>query len=196
MEKLKLFGKYLFSLAIIYFSTSILLFANEVGNTRKALPILIEKLDAIENSKNIQEVLRLAVQITENTAHVSNGISAFSKELPGIYREVEKTRAVIPGILEEIRAVRGDLPLFYSEVDKTRSVVPDILEEVRALRQELPKLVAETRDLIKRAEKASDKAGKGAVQGVIKGIITAPINVIESGISDVKEKVSDQKKNK
>ena len=193
MEKLQILVKYLLALSLIYFSTALLLFGNEVAKTRKTIPILIEKLDSIENSQNILEVLRLAEQITQNTAQVSDGISALRKDLPKIYSEVEKTRKVIPGILEEIRAVRSDLPVFYDEVEKTRAVVPEILEEVRALRQELPKLMAETGALLKRAEKASDKAGKGAIHGVIKGIITAPLNLIESGISEVKEKISGKK---
>ena len=189
MEKFQIIGKYLMALALIYFSTALLLFVHEVAETRKAIPILIEKLDSIENSQNIREVLRLAAQITQNTVQISDEISAFRKDLPAIYTEVEKTRNVIPGILEELRAVRGDLPAFYAEVEKTRAIVPEILEEVRALRKELPRLMAETGALIDRAEKASDEAGKGAVHGVIKGIITTPINVIESGISDVKEKI-------
>ena len=189
MEKLQIIGKYLMALALVYFSTALLLFVHEVAETRRAIPILIEKLDSIENSQNIQEVLRLAAQITQNTVQISDEISAFRKDLPAIYTEVEKTRNVIPGILEELRAVRNDLPAFYAEVEKTRAIVPEILEEVRALRKELPKLMAETGALLDRAEKASDEAGKGAVHGVIKGIITTPINVIESGISDVKEKI-------
>ncbi len=189
MDKLQILSKYLLSLALIYFSTSLLLLVNEIGQTRKALPILIEKLDSIENSENIQEVLRLAVEVTKNTAHVSDEVSAFRKDLPKLYSEVEKTRNVIPGILEEVRAVRSDLPVFYTEIEKTRAVVPEMLEEVRALRKEMPKLLAETGALLDRAEKASDKAGKGAVHGVIKGIITTPLHVIESVISNVKEKV-------
>lgn len=190
MDKLQILSKYLLSLALIYFSTSLLLFVNEIGQTRKALPILIEKLDSIENSANVQEVLRLAVEVTKNTAHVSDQVSAFRKDLPKIYREVEKTRKIIPGILEEVRAVRSDLPVFYNEVDKTRAVIPEVLIEVRALRKEMPKLLAETGALLDRAEKASDRAGKGAVHGVIKGIFTTPLHVIESVISDVKEKIS------
>lgn len=190
MEKLQIFSKYLMALALVYFSTTLLLFVQEVTRTRKALPLLIEKLDSIENSDNIQEVLRLAVQITKNTAHVSDEVSAFRKDLPTIYREVEKTRNVIPDILEELRAIQSNLPEFYAEVEKTRSIVPEILKEVRALREELPNLIAETETLLKRAEKVSDEAGKGAVHGVIKGVITAPLNVIESGISGISDAVS------
>lgn len=190
MEKLQIFSKYLMALALVYFSTTLLLFVHEVTKTRKALPLLIEKLDSIENSENIQEVLRLAVQITKNTAHVSDEVSAFRKDLPTIYREVEKTRNVIPDILEELRAIQSNLPEFYAEVEKTRSIVPEILKEVRALREELPNLIAETETLLKRAEKVSDEAGKGAVHGVIKGVITAPLNVIESGISGISDAVS------
>ena len=189
MEKLQILSKYLLSLALIYLSTSLLLFVQEVAKTREAIPLLIEKLDSIENSENIQEVLRLAVQVTQNTAHVSDEVSAFRKDLPTIYTQVKKTRNVIPGILEELRAVRSELPEFYTEVEKTRATIPEILIEVRALRKELPKLIAETGTLLKRAEKASDKAGKGAVHGVIKGIITTPFHVIESVISGVKEKI-------
>lgn len=193
MEKLQIFVKYLMALSIIYFSTTLLLFVNEVERTRKALPLLIEKLDSLENSQNIKEVLSLTAQITLNTANVADEITAFRKDLPTIYSEVEKTRKVIPDILGELNAVRTDLPTFYREVAKTRAIIPEILTEVRALRKELPKLVAETRVLLDRAEKASDDAGKGAVHGVIKGIITAPINVIESGISGISETISGDK---
>ena len=68
MEKLQILVKYLLALSLIYFSTALLLFGNEVAKTRKTIPILIEKLDSIENSQNILEVLRLAAQITQNTA--------------------------------------------------------------------------------------------------------------------------------
>ena len=190
MEKLQIIGKYLLSLSLIYFSTALLLFVHEVAETRKSVPILIEKLDSIENSQNIQEVLRLAAQITQNTVQISDEISAFRKDLPALYTEVEKTRVIIPGILEEARAIRSDLPAFYAELEKTRAIVPEMLKEVKALRSELPRLLAETGTLIDRAEKASDEAGKGAVHGLIKGIITTPLHVIESGLSDVNEKLS------
>ena len=189
MEKLQILSKYLMALALIYFSTTLLLFVYEVAETRRAVPILIEKLDSIENSENIQEVLRLAAHITKDTARISGEISAFRKDLPALYTEVEKTRNVIPGILDEVRAVRSDLPAFYAELEKTRAIVPEILQELQALRSELPILLAKTETLLKRAKKVSDEAGKGAVHGVIKGIITTPLHVIESGISDVKEKV-------
>jgi len=194
MDKLQILSRYLLSLALIYFSTSLLLFVNEVAETRKALPLLIEKLDSIENSENILEILRLAVQVTKNTAHVSDEVAAFRKDLPEIYTELDKTRKLIPGILEEIRAVRSDLPLFYSEVEKTRVVVPEVVNEVRDLRKEMPRIIAEAGALLDKAEKASDKAGKGAVHGVVKGIITTPLHVIESVISDVKDKVIEKEK--
>lgn len=218
MEKLQLIGKYLLALAIIFLSTALLLFVNEVGQTRKAIPQLIEKLDSIENSENIIKVLTLAAQITENTAKVSGEVSDLRKDLPTLYSElektralvpgilkesesirrdlpelyaqVEKTRALIPGIMEEVETVRRELPLFYSEVEKTRLLIAQTLEEVKAVRKEAPQFIADTEKLIKKARKASDEAGKGAVHGVVKGVITAPLDVIESGISGVKETVT------
>ena len=195
MKKLQIIGKYLMALSLIYFSTALLLFVHEVAETRRAIPVLIEKLDSIKNSQNIQEVLRLAAQITKDTVRISDEISAFRKDLPALYAEVEKTRNLIPGVLDEVRAIRSDLPAFYAELEKTRAIVPEILQELQALRSEIPILLAETKALLKRAEKVSDDAGKGAVHGVIKGIITTPLHVIESGIADVKEKIIGKEEN-
>ena len=208
MEKLALLSKYLLSLAIIYFSTVLLLLVNEAAETRKAIPLLIDKLDSIENSENILEVLRMAAQITGNTARVSEEVTAIRKDLPALYSEIDKTRAVIPGILEEVKAVRDELPGLYTEVDKTRNLIPEILKEmestrnlvpniineVKAVREDTPKLLANTSDLLDRAQKISDEAGKGAVHGAVKGVLTAPLNVLESGFSTVKDTVTGKEK--
>lgn len=218
MEKFQLIGKYLIALALIYFSTVLLLLVHEAAQTRKAIPQLIEKLDSIENSENIIKVLSLAAQITGDTAKISGEVSDLRKGLPALYAEVEKTRALIPGILKESEAIRHDLPELYAQVEKTRALIPGIikevetvrrelplfysevektgllvsqaLEEIKAVRKEAPQFIADTEKLIREAKKAGDEAGKGAVHGVVKGVITAPLDVIESGISGVKEKVT------
>lgn len=222
MERFQLIAKYLMAAAIIYFSTVFLFFVTEATNIRETIPGILDRVDNIEKSENLIEALRLAARISDNTAKISADVAKLREELPGLYSEIDKTRALVPVIVEEIKAVRaelprlyeevdktraavpiivdevkavrGELPRLYEEVDKTRATVPVIVDEVKAVREEAPKILADTEALVDRASKISKEAGKGAVHGVVKGVITSPIDILESGFTTIKDSVTDSGK--
>jgi len=118
MSKSLIFIKILFSLAIIYLATAIIIFTNEITETRKTIPQVLTTIEQFEKDAKIKSIL-LSI---ENTT-----------------KEIKAVRETIPKILEEIERVRKLTPEILSRVDNINASIPPILEESKKIRGSIPK---------------------------------------------------------
>lgn len=182
MEKFQILSKILFSIAIIYFSTAVIITVNEASQTREALPGIIQQVQTLEKNSKIANMLN-------QTSKLVSEIAEIRKQIPAILEEVKATRNAVPLIVNEVALVRQQIPEILQQVEATREIVPDILQEVSAVRKEAPLILKQTENLLAQAEKASNNFGEGAVEGavegVIKGVLKTPFNILETGINEV-----------
>jgi surface antigen len=99
--------------------------------------------------------------------------------------EVEKTRKMVPDILEQVEAtnheiagVRELVPGILTEIQNTNVTVDKAVIEIRETREAIPGIMDRADRLVLSAGEAGKEAGKGAVSGVIGGIIAAPFGVV------------------
>jgi len=200
MEKISVFIKVLFSLAIIYLATSIILFTNEIKQTRDELPKIITMLEKVENNtqvdeviltlrdtikevkafrEHIPEILKESKEIRKLTPTVLKSVDNINSNISPILQEIKQTRETIPSILNESKAVRNSIPPILNEIKSTRETIPSILNESKAIRKELPIEITKVEKITQNINALSQQAASGAVQGTLRGIFDIPRNVIE-----------------
>ena len=157
MEKLQIATKALFSIALIYLASVLLMMVLEVRQTREAIPDILRQVEQIEMDSDISEILKQVAQITDEISPIVKEVSAIREEIPAILHEVKETRATVPAVLQEVAAVRKEAPEL---LDKTQKLMTD-------------------------APQISARAGQGAAEGAVKGLITAPVDLIEGGVKNI-----------
>lgn len=165
MEKLQIASKILLSLALIYFSTAIIMLVIETGRTREAIPEIIADINSLNLNEDVSKILIQVPEITEE-------VSLVRQEIPPILKEMEEIRKAIPPIL--------------AQIEETRKIIPPILEEVAAVRQELPESLAAAQKIVTDAKEISIVGGvtKG-VGGAAKGVVTTPFRLLKKGADKV-----------
>ena len=166
MEKLQIASKILLSLALIYFSTAMIMFVIEVGKTRVVIPEILDAVSRLKVDAGIPKILTQLSEITEE-------ISLVRKEIPAILLQVEKTREAIPSILEQVKQVNSHIPEILRQVEETRKTIPPILEELAAVREALPESLAKAQKIVDDANEIS------VVGGVAKGVVSAPFKLFK-----------------
>ena len=164
MEKIQLASKILLSLALIYFSTAIIMFVVETGRTRQAIPEILNDINRIKVDANIPKILDQLSEITQ---------------------EVASVREQIPAVLERVDQINRQIPDILSEVAKTRKAIPPILEEVAAVRQQLPESLNKAEKIVKDAKEISIKSKVG---GVARDVVTTPFKLIQKGVEQTIDK--------
>lgn len=185
MEKLQIASKALFSIALIYFASVLLIMVLEVRQSREMIPDILSQVEQIEIDSDIPGILKQVAQITNDIPPIIKEVSAIRKEIPAILHEVAQVRQQIPSILVQVEETRQIIPPILHEIEETRAIVPDVLQEVAAVRKEAPELLDKTQKLMADAQQISTRAGEGATEGVVKGLITAPVDLIEGGVHDL-----------
>lgn len=174
MEKLQIASKILLSLALIYFSTAIIMFVIETGRTREAIPEILTDIGQLKLNAEIPIILRKVSEIIKE-------VSLVRQEIPSILKEVEAIRMAVPPILEEVEEIRMAIPPILKEVEEIRMAIPSILEEVAAVREELPQSLDKTQKIVTDAKEINVVGGvtKGVGQ-TAKGVVTAPFRLFGS----------------
>ena len=192
MEKLQVFSKLLFTAAMCYVATAVILFTLELGKTRESIPGLLKQVEQVEASAGIPQILAQVAKITKE-------VSAVRAEIPAVLAQLEKTRAVVPSVLKEVALLRENtvpavlkemqlaqqktIPAVLKEVQLAQqTTIPSVLTEVADVRKEIPDLLARTQGIMDDARNISSQASKGAVEGVFKGVLSAPLNLIKVGV--------------
>lgn len=202
MEKLHVFSKLLFSAALCYIATAIILFTLELGKTRESIPALLKQVEKVEASAEIPKILAQVAGITQE-------IAAVRTEIPAILEQVKKTREMVPAVLQEVGQLRSvTVPAVLKEVQlaqqatipavlkQVREAMPSVLQEVAAVRKEAPEILTKTQKIMDDAKRISSQATSGAVQGVFKGVLSAPLNLIKEGVDKTIDGAKDLTGNK
>ena len=185
MEKLQIASNTLFSIALIYLASVLLIMVLEVKQSRETIPDILRQVKQIEIDSDIHGILKQVAQITNDIPPVIKEVSAIRKEIPAILHEVAQVRQQIPSILVQVEETRQIIPPILHEIEETRAIVPGVLQEVAAVRKEAPELLDKTQKLMADAQQISTRAGEGVTEGVVKGLITAPVDLIEGEVREV-----------
>jgi phospholipid/cholesterol/gamma-HCH transport system substrate-binding protein len=116
-----------------------------------------------EISAAVESLRRSANHVEETTNHASQ----FSRDLPRMKDEIEKTLKEIPPVLEDIKKAAADLPQITQDVRKVTGETPVIIENVKDISKdvktitgsakkaapEIPGLVASTHESVEDADK-------------------------------------------
>ena len=96
MERIKIVVQVVFSAAIMYFATSIILLTVEFSKIREEVPNVISSIEKIERDAKINSILETA----------NLGI----KEIPNILQEMQKLRELTPLILKQVDNTNKNIP--------------------------------------------------------------------------------------
>ncbi|MFT5661167.1 MAG: methyl-accepting chemotaxis protein [Sulfurimonas sp.] len=205
MGEIQIITKVIFSIAIAYLATSIILFTIEVGKNRQAIPEILNSLEKLENAANINSILKSVDTTTQEITMVRKEIPNILYELqkirkltPLILEQVDNTNKNIPKILEEIKQTRKTVPLVLTESKKIRKIMlneskkiretlPSILNEAKKIRETVPTILKHSEEIrkelpeqITRIEKIVDNVdqiSKDATQGVVTGTVTGILSL-------------------
>ncbi len=207
MEKIKIILQILFSGAIIYFATSIILLTVELSKIREEVPKVISSIERLESDAKINSILETAnlgikeipnilkeiEKVRELTPLILKQVDNTNKNIPAILKEVKQTRETIPSVLKEVKqtrksitpilkeskAIRETIGPILKESKNIRASIPPILEESKAIRKDVPIQLQKVEKITKDIEKISKNAAKGAVSGTVRGIIGLPKDLVE-----------------
>ena len=207
MEKIKIVVQVVFSAAIIYFATSIILLTVELSKLRKTVPEVMSSIEKLESDAKINSILETAnlgikeipnilkeiEKVRELTPSILKQVDNTNKNIPAILEEVKQTRKVIPSVLKEVKQTRDTIPLILTETKNIRKSIPPILEESQEIRKSIPPILNESKairtdvpiqlekvqKITKDIEKISKDAASGAVSGTVRGIIGLPKDLVE-----------------
>ena len=205
MQYLKSLSIVILSAAISYLAYSLLEISREVAQVRQQLPVLLDKVEKIEQGADIDAWLTLAnnlnqqiPDVLQRVDSVNQSVACINQQLPGILKEVNHIRnETVPSVLTEVKAVRTTtVPAVLSEVKEVRTkTVPPVLAEVAATRKMVPGTLTEVNKLIDKAQTAGKDAAEGAVQGTVKGILLTPVHLLESAGEAIGDAVEDEEAN-
>lgn len=203
MEKIQIISKIIFSFSLAYFATALILFTLEISNTRKEIPVLLDKVEAMENNSNITKIITLAndvtIQVKELKKEIPNiltEVEEIRKVIPNILKQVEAINKNIPSVLEEVKQTRKTLPSILKESEQIREAIPPILKESKELRADLPEILRRTENITNNMENIATDAGSGAIKGTIKGIFTLPGDIIRGTAEKVVGEDNDENREK
>lgn len=165
MKKATIFAKILFSLALVYFTTSLILLTIELGKIRESVPEILVSIEKIENGKNLN--------------NISNSMAIVSKELPNVLKEIKEVRKLTPTILKQVDKTTNTIPSILKESQEIRKSIPPILKESQNLRKEIPPELNKVEHITKNIQQISNDAASGAVTGTIGGVLSLPKNLIK-----------------
>ena len=207
MERIKIVVQVVFSSAIIYFATSIILLTVELSKLREAVPEVISSIEKLESDvkinsiletanlgiKEIPNILKEIEKVRELTPSILKRVDNTNKNIPAILEEVKQTREAIPSVLKEVKqtresikpilqeskAIRKTIPPILQESQEIRKSIPPILNESKAIRKDVPIQLEKVQKITKDIEKISKDAAKGAVSGTVRGIIGLPKDLVD-----------------
>ena len=116
-----------------------------------------------EITATLESARRSAAHIEETTRNVFQ----FSKDLPRVMADIDRTLKELPGIVDEVKRAAADLPQVTQDVRKVTAEAPVIMENVKEIAQdvktitgdvkkaapEIPDLLASTHESMEEAEK-------------------------------------------
>ena len=172
MEKIKIVVQIIFSIAIIYFATSIILLTVELSKIREEVPNILSSIEKIERDAKIDSILETAdLGIKE--------IEKLRELTPLILKQVDNTNKNIPVILEEVKQTREAIPAILTESKNIRASIPPILEESKAIRKDVPIQLDKVEKITKNIDQISKDVASGAVSGTVTGIISLPKDIVK-----------------
>jgi len=207
LEKIKIVVQVVFSGAIIYFATSIILLTLELSKLRETVPEIMSSIEKLESDAKINSILETAnlgikeipnilkeiKKVRELTPSILKQVDNTNKNIPVILKEVKQVREVIPSVLEEVKqtrksispileeskAIRKTIPPILKESQNIRKSIPPILDESKAIRKDIPIRLDKVEKITKNIEKISNDVASGAVSGTVRGIINLPKDLVE-----------------
>ncbi|MFQ5949535.1 MAG: hypothetical protein ACE5J1_02485 [Nitrospiria bacterium] len=209
--KLRFVGQCLVASSLIYAAYILGTMVQEVRQIRAVLPELLTRIEGIEQSAQIPEILQQTQQVLADTEPWLIQVKAMNDHVPAILQEAAATRAMIPPVLKESAQIREQLdrqlplvlhqmetaqalvPDVLQRLDTIEALVPDVLKEVKAVRNEAPKLLDKADSIVHKAERIYEKVGEDTATGVLKGIISLPQKALKSGAEKIEETLTGKK---
>ncbi|MFQ5779636.1 MAG: hypothetical protein ACE5HN_02470 [Nitrospiria bacterium] len=195
--KLRFVGQCLVASSLIYAAYILGTMVQEVRQIRAVLPELLTRIEGIEQSAQIPEILQQTQQVLADTEPWLIQVKAMNDHVPAILQEAAATRAMIPPVLKESAQIREQLdrqlPLVLHQMETAQALVPDVLKEVKAVRNEAPKLLNKADSIVQKAERIYEKVGEDTATGVLKGIISLPQKALKSGAEKIEETLTGKK---
>lgn len=186
---LKSLSSFILAAALAYFAYALISVANEVRQTREALPQLLDQIQNVEKNIDVAAWLELA-------KHIDTQVPEILTEVGQVRNTVNDINTQIPGVLAEVKALRTEtFPPLLQEIQLMQTkTVPDVLTEVKAVREMTPGTINSMENLVDHAHEVASDASEGAIEGSAIGILKLPLNIIEkagSAIIGGDEKSSD-----
>lgn len=212
-------GLLLLTSAIFYLGYSVNKVAVTVTETTKQVPIVLDKVAALEKKINSQAWLTQVASLQQDIPGILkevDGINAnladINKQIPLVLAQVSMVAmTTVPNVLAEVKQIREtSLPQVLSELKLAQrqtvpnilkesqairtQVIPPVLKESAALRVVVPKAIKDANELVSNAERVGREASAGAVEGTVEGIIGTPMNLIRKLGDTVDPRESDASK--
>ncbi len=190
--------------SIVYLGYSINKVVTTVTHTTEQLPIVLDKVSALEKKIDsrawLEQVTHLQQEIPlilQQVKAVNTNIAEINKQIPLVLDQVSVVTAkTVPNVLSEVKQIREQtLPRVLVEVKQAQNeTIPSILKETKAIRTQVvppvlaeskeirlmaPELIKEANQLVNNAERVGREASVGAVEGTVEGILSTPVNLIK-----------------